>query len=609
MLGAAGAALWAAAVWGQTPPQPKITELKLRVEPAGARVRPFETAVVQVLVYGAIGERQGRLESQNWQVQVREDGGGWLSKPFKFQGQDPGGAFLSQQNNALLNLLSRGVGQFTVKDSVLYTAPERPGKYTIEAVSGSIRAEAAIEVSPEAPSPRKPEQTNFPGEPRNGDPYRALAERYAPFIAQETWFQPKADALARFDYDGDWNGDNNWDHLEEGSSQAYVYYAAIETATHWFLIYNFFHPRDYSDNCVAGTCHENDNEGMILTVRKDGSEFGKLEVMETLAHDNVYSHTNEPAIRNGVHDMDGRIDLWEGSHPMIFIEAGGHGVHAAGDPRSFFSAEKMDFTQHTGITYVYKGEAERPKHARDRLVGYDLLPILDHWWRKSELGPEWKEHTFDDFFVYEPFGGRPRTPNGRLGGAFYGRKQAENKAKPFWGWHDIRTLRGKVLARGQWGLDPAYAVSRNLRFPADRPFSLDYTYNPYLGILPAPAVSAAPAAPPRARVAAASVTAAAPQEGTCELSVQVDGTVVAAITGDQAEYQVISGQPARDTLLTCSAPLPFAAAQIRVDKRRGRGAVQLLEEPGAGNGFTAKIRLEDPKGGSDRYELMVRWRR
>ncbi len=36
------------------------------------------------------------------------------------------------------------------------------------------------------------------------------------------------------------------------------------------------------------------------------------------------------------------------------------------------------------------------------------------------------------------------------------------------------------MATGQWALDPAYAVSQNLRFP--EPVSTEYTFNPYLGV-------------------------------------------------------------------------------------------------------------------------------
>ncbi len=65
-----------------------------------------------------------------------------------------------------------------------------------------------------------------------------------------------------------------------------------------------------------------------------------------------------------------------------------------------------------------------------------------------------------------------------LPGSFLGRKHAANKAKPFWGWHDVRTQKRKVLATGQWALDPAYSVTRNLQFPADEEFSLRYVYHP-----------------------------------------------------------------------------------------------------------------------------------
>jgi hypothetical protein len=116
-----------------------------------------------------------------------------------------------------------------------------------------------------------------------------------------------------------------------------------------------------------------------------------------------------------------------------------------------------------------------------REVGYELLPIYDHWWTK--MRPDWKENTFDAYYDYKPFGGRPAGLK-RYSGAFYGREKSANKARPFWGWFDTATQKKKILAQGQWALDPAYAVTRNLKFPVDEEFSLDYIYNPYLGIEP-----------------------------------------------------------------------------------------------------------------------------
>jgi hypothetical protein len=134
------------------------------------------------------------------------------------------------------------------------------------------------------------------------------------------------------------------------------------------------------------------------------------------------------------------------------------------------------------MTFTYKGKAERPRHGNDRLVGYDLLPIYDHWWSKASEDSGWRDRTFDEFYVYSAFGGRPSGQGKSIGGTFLGRKESSNKAKPFWGWHDSATLKKKVLATGQWGLDPAYAVSRNVTFPSGEAPSMNYTYNPYLGI-------------------------------------------------------------------------------------------------------------------------------
>ncbi|MBI1354910.1 MAG: hypothetical protein GC160_11235 [Acidobacteria bacterium] len=469
---------------------PTLTEIVLRADPE-AQVRPLETLPLQVLAYGKVDGGADRVRMELGGAQwTAPEGGGWLSKPFRFQGAENENFYQPPDKGFASKIFREATSRFLLQDTALYTAPEKEGTYRIQASLEGKTATLDVVVSSKAPSRKPAEIRSFSAEQPSQDPYRSLVEHWSPFLAQETWFEPKADYLARFDLDGDWSGENNWENAPVGSSQAYVYYAVMETDTHWFLIYNFFHPRDYSDKCIAGSCHENDNEGLILTVRKTGAPFGRLEAMETLAHNNVYSYVDDAPIHNGEHNVDGAIDYVYGSHPAAFIESGGHGVYGGSGSHSRYSVRDDAFSAGPGVSYIYKGVAERPKHANDRMVGYELLPIWDQWWLRAQEGSGRQDRTFDAYYRYVPAGGRPLTRYQEIAGSFWGRTESENKAKPFWGWHDNRTRKKGVLATGQWGLDPAYAVSRDLRF--EEPVSTQYIFNPYLGI---GAPSAAPTAP------------------------------------------------------------------------------------------------------------------
>ena len=67
---------------------------------------------------------------------------------------------------------------------------------------------------------------------------------WAPVIYQDTdSSSPVADYLTRFDYDGNWRADDNWDNLQNANSflGASVYYWVVETDSHWFVEYALFH--------------------------------------------------------------------------------------------------------------------------------------------------------------------------------------------------------------------------------------------------------------------------------------------------------------------------------------------------------------------------------
>lgn len=600
-----------------------LTEVRLRTEVTNARIRPHENLVVQLIAYGEVDSGNGekkrvRIGRNGARFSLKSTKAGWLSKPFRYQGSEEEPFHRSQGAGLRDRVLGGVLSDFALQDSALYTAPRNPGTYEIVGELEGKRASITVRVDRRARSRRQPEETSFAAEPTIPDPRRHLAEHYAPLIAQETWFQPQSDYITRFDFDGDWIGDNNWDSTPVGTSQAYVYYAVMETATHWFLVYDIFHPRDYSDKCVAGTCHENDSEGLILTVAKDNSRFGRLLTMETLAHNNVYSYRADDRVRDNVHDIDGKIELYQ-SRPVVFVESGGHGVYGSDDRHSRYDVKRDRFKSGTGVTYVYKGKAERPLHANVRQVGYQLLPAFEHLWLRGHAHREQHPRLFDEYFPYQPHGNRPQSLYQQISGAFLGRKEASNKARPFWGWSDKRTRDRKILAQGQWGLDPAYAVQQNLKLP--EPFSVDYLFNPYLALTGAAPTSSSAASAHTVQTLAGETRPVKTyradrggnydprsKKGSFDLRLNIDGNVDVFVREDLIDYHVVDGKEPSDLGSEYSQEIPRASfKRFEVKKEDGRGNVLLLEKPSLDNNFTLKLRFSDPKGGSDRYHARVRW--
>lgn len=589
-----------------------LAGVEMRVEPGRERLRPYETAAILIRFTGSDAALGSSLPPAT--LHLADRNGGWLSRPFRYEPANDGTA--------------RTV-------AVLYTAPERAGRYVVEGRFKAVPLQVEIAVTPSAPSYRSGESVSFGPESQPRDFYRDLAEHYAPFIAQETWLEPKADFLARFDYDGDWRGDNNWDNLARGTSQAYVYYAAMETATHYFLLYNFFHPRHYSDDCSSGGCYENDSAGVRLTVRKDGSRYGRLQLMEAAGDNQVSCYSLDPRIRDAAQRVGGELKLWHDSHPVVFIEAGTHGVSSAADAqRSRFSADRLEFVGSTGVTYRFGSPAARPRHANDREVSYELLNAAEHWWPRGTSPRGREARTFDEYFRYSPLGNRPRATAAEIAGVFSGGKYSGSRGRPFWSWQDGGMLARKLLAPGQWALDPAYALWVSVRFPSAGAFSLDYIFNPYLEGRAAGAVAALPA--PRALAtpaAAAPPPAAAPappagdrqvlpppadkpsykpkdKHGQLEFRARVDGTVYLHIRGDQIEVEYLSGRPMDEIRYRFSQPIPGEELdEVKLEDVEGRGSVRLLEWPNSGNRFTAKIRIQDDKPGASSYRFKLLWKR
>ncbi|MFM9277658.1 hypothetical protein [Paenibacillus jiagnxiensis] len=101
-----------------------------------------------------------------------------------------------------------------------------------------------------------------------------MAYRWAPVHIQDTDSSDyDADYLSAIDFDGEWDTSNNWENqpADVNRLQGTAYYSIVETSTHWFIMYAFYHPRDWTDFLFFGLDeHENDLEGelsRIMTLR------------------------------------------------------------------------------------------------------------------------------------------------------------------------------------------------------------------------------------------------------------------------------------------------------------------------------------------------------
>ncbi|MEU5694990.1 hypothetical protein [Actinosynnema sp. NPDC020468] len=277
-----------------------------------------------------------------------------------------------------------------------------------------------------------------------------LAFHWAPVHHQDTDSSDyDADYLSTVDYDGEWNTLNNWEDQDDDVTRltGAGYYSVVETSTHWFVVYSFYHPRDWEDfpDPLGQFTHENDMEGLLATVRKDGSTYGRLEAVVTVAHSDFYSYVAPGStFTSGRESVDGTLVLQNGRFTTR-QEAKGHGL---------FAWTGVEFPGGDGVVYQPAATGEVPSGGNDRSVGYRLVDSF-------APGGLWARRA--DSATYASFG------------TFRGDNGKKNAANTAWGWDDQND--GSDLQRGLLATDPAYLVS--VYFGNRGAFSLAYTRNGY----------------------------------------------------------------------------------------------------------------------------------
>ena len=149
----------------------------------------------------------------------------------------------------------------------------------------------------------------------------------------------------------------------------------VETSSHWYITYLFFHPRDWTDHPFFETEHENDGEGVLLAIERDGSTYGVLRGAVTVAHSDFYSYTPAGSTwSSGRESVDGTMQLQSSphdafSHPVTAQEAKGHGLKAY--PQFDINGD--------GLVYYPSTVAETPSSGNDRDVRYAAGRHLRRW--------------------------------------------------------------------------------------------------------------------------------------------------------------------------------------------------------------------------------------
>ncbi|MFN3324782.1 MAG: M48 family metallopeptidase [Bryobacteraceae bacterium] len=348
------------------------------------------------------------------------------------------------------------------------------------ALASSAAAAAVIEAAEDEPESEEAKD-------------REIAALFAPIFYQGLGDEPRFDYITKFDFDGDWRGDNNWAHAgkDRYAMPAWVYYSVRETRTHYFLHYAVFHPRDYKGGMGRGTlfskvirtaakpaakvdptgrvgeavlAHENDLEGCLIVVEKRGGDpkDGKVLYVETLAHNNFLKYVPTDSPREGFETV-----TLHGRRAKLFIEPKGHGIEA-------YRAEGEQ-TKVPLLLYTFTGFADVPDPEHAKPVGYDLAPIATTLWLEALRGVTPTYAETEDYGtllldVAEGDSVREATiPVGRIGSAFRGRVGGANLARPPWGWFDGKD---KDQPLGQWYFDPARTIRRD--FGLDDSFPTAY---------------------------------------------------------------------------------------------------------------------------------------
>jgi len=96
--------------------------------------------------------------------------------------------------------------------------------------------------------------------------------------------------------------------------------------------------------------------------------------------------------------------------------------------------------------------------------------------------------------------------------------------------------------------------------------------------------------------------------GALRWSGRVDDVVDITIQGRNIDYRTQRGAGTSDVRSRVTGGgLPRQEGGVTIVSGNGRGSVQVVQQPSRNNGYTAVIRITDPRSGAGEYDIEARW--
>ncbi|WP_186577975.1 hypothetical protein [Aquibacillus kalidii] len=225
-------------------------------------------------------------------------------------------------------------------------------------------------------------------------------------------YHEAGDHITKANFDNDWDLGNSWDRIRDeqdkyGALPAYAYTSFVETSTHYFLGYQYYHAID--DALIPSDRHENDLEDVYLVIKKNGG-YGEFVLMTANSHGDMIRYAPSQI----------RFDQSNGNHPKVFISANGDVINssfdigARGHSISAYNPDKHNkWVGGDSVIYNVGNTAETPFDSSgvfEKSYTYQLLSINELWERRWDVDSS--PDATSTYEAYNLFNGRDERSGG-----------------------------------------------------------------------------------------------------------------------------------------------------------------------------------------------------